>query len=254
MCVWRTYTERGIIGGARFHGRAVSSTTPRYLLVVPPALEPLAVLVEPMSVVEKAVRQADLIQRRLAAWSPTTALVLGAGPIGLLGTLLLRARGLEVVTVARRPAPSSASAIIEACGARYVSTRETPLPELAPTLPPIDLIFEATGSSQTVAEAMGVLGNNGVLVLLSVTGGDAHRPVPIDAINREFVLGNKLMVGSVNAAREDFAAGVASLGRFETALAGSDRPLDHPPPRRLRRRRPYRRATADGIKTVIEFN
>lgn len=252
MCIQRAYTERGILGA---HGYMVEQFTERepFLVPVPASLEGVGVLVEPLSVVEKAIRHADLIQARLRSWAPTTALVLGAGPIGLLGTLLLRLRGVEVVTVARRPAPNPAAAVVEACGARYHSVRETPLADVAATLPNIDLILEATGVSALVADGMTLLGNNGVLVLLSVTGGESVAPVPLDAINREFVFGNKVMVGSVNAGLEDFAAGVEHLAEFERRWPGlTSQVITH----RLRGFDEAERiadATDDGIKTVVEF-
>ncbi len=104
MCQWLDYTERGIAG---LHGFMTESVVEdvRWVVGVPHELAHIGILVEPLSVVEKALRQANLIQRRLASWNPKTALVLGAGPIGLLGTLLLRSRGMEVVTMARRPGP-----------------------------------------------------------------------------------------------------------------------------------------------------
>ena len=74
-------------------------------------------LTEPLTVVEKAVRQAELIQRRLKYWDLKTAIVMGAGPIGLLGTLLLRSKGVDVYTLARTPAPTRRPTIVAASGA-----------------------------------------------------------------------------------------------------------------------------------------
>jgi threonine dehydrogenase-like Zn-dependent dehydrogenase len=208
--------------------------------------------VEPLSVVEKALRQATLIQRRLAAWAPRTALVLGAGPIGLLGTLLLRSRGMQVTTVARRPGPHVAAEIIEAAGARYLPSLGGPLRELLAGCPPIDLIFEATGVADVPFQAMEVLGNDGVLVLLSLTGGEALAPVPVAAINRELVLGNKVIVGSVNSSMEDFQLGLADLARFEELWPGLAARLIT---RRLAGLGAYEQIAGrgqGGIKTVIE--
>ncbi len=223
MCQWLTYDERGIL---RAHGfmaeRFVEAEG--YLVPVPASLAETGVLLEPLSVVEKAYRQASLTQRRITSWSANTAVVLGAGPIGLLQTMLLRERGAEVWTLARSAAPTGASRVVEACGAHYVSTADQTVTALAATLPPIDMIVEATGVSALVAECMAALGANGVLVLLSITGQDAMTSVPLDAINRGFVLGNKVMIGSVNSAHEDFSSGVERLARFETlwpGLAGS---------------------------------
>jgi threonine dehydrogenase-like Zn-dependent dehydrogenase len=85
---------------------------------------------------------------------------------------------------------------------------------------PFDLIFEATGYSPIVFEAMQALGKNGVLVLSSVTGGDRRVEVPSDMINLDWVLGNKVMVGTVNANREYFERGVQDMASAEAEYAG----------------------------------
>src|ERR1044071_9817010 len=76
---------------------------------------------------------------------------------------------------------------------------------------------------------MQALGKNGVLVLSSVTGGDRKMEVPADRINLEFVLGNKVMVGTVNANREYFASGVRDMSQAELEYPGwLRRLLPHP--------------------------
>jgi len=226
---------------------------PDHLIAIPPELEPVGVLLEPTSVVEKALRQARLIQRRITGWQPKTAVVLGAGPIGLLGTLLLRAEGLDVYTLARSQAPTPGSKLVEGCGAHYISSKEVTIPELTASLPNVDVIIEASGSSQPVGDAMGLLGNNGVLVLLSITGGELRHDVPIDLINREFVLGNKVMVGSVNSALEDFENGVAHLARFEALWPGLTSSLITQRLPAFENPQIIRDASLGGIKAVLEF-
>ena len=219
MCQWLQYAERGIVGMHGYMTEAVVEDA-RWVVPIPPELSDVGVLIEPISVVEKAVRQAMLVQKRIAAWQPKTAMVLGAGPIGLAGTLLLRSRGMDVVTAARRPGPHLASEIVEAAGARYVGTDQLALKDLAAELPPLDLIIEATGSSEPVFTAMEILGNNGVLVLLSGTGGNRELTIPADAINRSLIRGNKVVLGCVNSAKEDFELGVADLTRWERMWPG----------------------------------
>src|SRR4051812_11274641 len=72
-----------------------------FIVRMPQGLAHLHVLVEPMSCAAKAVQQAYEVQRRLRVWRPQRAYVMGAGQIGLLSTLVLRLRGLEVYTLAR---------------------------------------------------------------------------------------------------------------------------------------------------------
>jgi threonine dehydrogenase-like Zn-dependent dehydrogenase len=94
---------------------------------------------------------------------------------------------------------------------------------------PFDVIFEATGNSSVVFDSMRALGKNGVLVLSSVTGGDRMITVAADKINLEFVLGNKVMVGTVNANREYFEMGVRDMAHAEADYPGwLERLLTHP--------------------------
>jgi threonine dehydrogenase-like Zn-dependent dehydrogenase len=253
MCLWRQYRERGIFYAHGFMAEQIVER-PEYLVVVPPALEPVGVLLEPTSVVEKAHRQARLVQHRIKGWQPKTAVVLGAGPIGLLGTMLLRSEGFEVYTLARSQSPTAASKVVEACGARYVSTREMSIAELTSSLPNVDLIIEASGASEPIAGALSLLGNNGVLVLLSITSGELTHEIPIDLINREFVLGNKVMVGSVNSAIEDFQNGVRHLARFEELWPGLTSSLITQRLPAFENPQMIRDASVGGIKAVLEFD
>ncbi len=202
---------------------------PEYLIKLPGGLRDVGVLIEPLSVPEKGILQAYEIQRRLRVWRPRKAAVLGAGAVGLFATMILRLRGLEVTTFGLTPKPYLNSDLVEALGARYLSTKTTPLREAAAHYGPFDIIFEATGFSPLVFEAMEVLGKNGVLVLASVTGGDRKVEVPADKINLGFVLGNKVVVGTVNGNREHFEAAVRDLALGEAEHPGwAARLLTHP--------------------------
>ena len=205
-----TYYERGI---NLLHGYLSEYYVDyaEFIVKVPRGLKDVGVLLEPMTVVQKGVTQAYEIQRRLKVWKPKRAAVMGAGTIGLLATLVFKLRGMEVVTFGRTPRPYRNSDLIEELGAEYVSTGDSSVIEYAAANGAFDIIFEATGFSPIVFEAMQALAKNGVLVLSSVTGGDKMVEVPADKINLDFVLGNKVMVGTVNANREYFESGVKDL-------------------------------------------
>jgi threonine dehydrogenase-like Zn-dependent dehydrogenase len=223
-----TYFERGI--NLR-HGFLTEHYVDdaEFIVKVPRGLREVGVLLEPLTVVEKGIAQAYEIQRRLRVWRPRRAAVMGAGTIGLLATLVLRLRGLQVTTFGLSRKPYLNSNLIEAIGARYESTAEVPILDGARQFGPFDLIFEATGYSPVVFDSLQALGKNGVLVLSSVTGGDRRVEVPADKINLEFVLGNKVMVGTVNANREYFELGVRDLAQAEAEYAGwLTRLLTHP--------------------------
>lgn len=186
-----------------------------YIVKVPPGLKHLHVLMEPMSCATKAVQQAFEVQRRMKVWRPKTAYVLGAGQIGLLATLNLKLRGLEVYTCARSKTGTLSSDIVRGMEANYVSLSEMPLEELARKVGKADLIVDATGSSAAAFGAMRVVGHNGVLVWTSITGGNHQVELPSDKINIDWVLGNKLLLGSVNANREHFEMGINILALGE---------------------------------------
>lgn len=186
---------------------------PEYLVRVPTDLKEVAVLLEPMSIVEKGIIQAYEIQRRLKVWQPKRAAVLGAGPIGLLAALIFRLKGIETYVLARTQPPYLNSELVELIEAHYLSTKDIPFQEISGNFGPFDIIFEATGFSPLVFEAMELLGKNGVLILSSVTGGDRKHEIPADKINLGFVLGNKVCFGTVNANREHFEQGVKDLSQ-----------------------------------------
>jgi threonine dehydrogenase-like Zn-dependent dehydrogenase len=223
-----TYFERGI---SRRHGYLAEyyAEEAEYLVKIPVGLKDVAVLLEPLTIVQKGILQAFEIQRRMRVWRPRRAAVMGAGTIGLLAALTLRLRGLDVTVFARTAKPTLNSELIEQIGARYISTSETSVAEGARQYGPFDLILEATGFSPIVFESMLALAKNGVLVLASVTGGDRKIEAPADRINLEFVLGNKVMVGTVNAGHEHFESGVRDMAQSEAQFPGwLGRLLTHP--------------------------
>ena len=214
-----TYYERGI--NLR-HGYLTEYYVDdvEFIVKVPQGLKHVGVLLEPTTVVEKGIYQAYEIQRRMKVWRPRKAAVMGAGTIGLLAALVLRLRGLDVTAFGRTGKPYLNADLIEKLGARYISTKDTSILDAAKQHGPFDLIFEATGNSTVVFDSMQALGKNGVLVLSSVTGGNNIIQVPADRINLEFVLGNKVMVGTVNANREYFELGVRDMAQAEAEYPG----------------------------------
>ena len=208
-----------------------------FVVKIPRGLKDVGVLLEPMTVAQKGITQAYEIQRRLKVWRPRKAAVMGAGTLGLLATLVLRLRGIEVTTFGRTPLPYLNADLLQAIGARYVNTAERTIRDAAADVGPFDLVFEGTGSSAVVFESMQVVARNGVLVLTSITGGNRTLEVPADRINLEFVLGNKVMVGSVNASRDNFESGVRDMSQAEAEYPGWLRQLLTDPVRGLERYR-----------------
>jgi threonine dehydrogenase-like Zn-dependent dehydrogenase len=200
-----------------------------FVVRVPQGLQHVGVLLEPMTVAQKGITQAYEIQRRMKVWRPRKAAVMGAGTLGLLASLVLRLRGIDVTTFGRTGRPYLNAELLDEIGARYVNTAEQSIADAARAWGSFDLIFEGTGSSGVVFDSMLALAKNGVLVLSSITGGGRTLEVPADRINLEFVLGNKAMVGTVNASRENFESGVADLAQAELTYPGwLSKLLTHP--------------------------
>src|SRR5437667_11102701 len=205
-----TYYERGI--NLR-HGYLTEYYVDdaEFIVKVPQGLKHVGVLLEPITVVEKGIYQAYEIQRRLKVWKPRKAAVMGAGTIGLLATLVLRLRGLDVTTFARSTKPYLNANLIEELGARYISTKETSILDAAKQHGPFDLIFEGTGNSYVVFDSMQALGKNGVLVLSSVTGGDKITSITTERINLEFVVINTVVARRLSPYRQCIEMGVREV-------------------------------------------
>jgi glucose 1-dehydrogenase len=191
-----------------------------FVFPLPETLREVGVLLEPTTVAEKGINHAYEIQRRLKVWEPRKALILGSGTIGLLMAMAARLRGLELTVASLPKPPYRNSELIEQLGGVYASTQDATLAEITAERGPFDLIMDATGFSPIIWEAAEVLGKNGVLVLSSITGGDRKAEVNSDAINQSFVLGNKVMVGTVNASPADFRSGVDDLIKAQALFPG----------------------------------
>jgi threonine dehydrogenase-like Zn-dependent dehydrogenase len=219
MCTSGQYTERGIM---RRHGYMAQYyvESPQFLHRIPKAIRDVAVLLEPMSVVEKGIDHSFLLQRRMKKWVPRLGVVIGPGPVGLLGAAALRIRGMRTVVIGRSDASEPKAKLAVALGCEYVSSAGKTMQDVMKQIGDPDIILEATGSAQVVFDAMQTIGPSGVLCLLSVTGGDTVKPEPIDVINQQLVLGNRVVFGSVNANARHFDSGVKDLVKIDKKSPG----------------------------------
>ncbi len=218
MCLNGQYTERGIKGRHGFLAEFYTES-PDFLVTVPAEIAPVAVLLEPLSIVEKAIEQMKRIQSRLV-WRPERAVVLGAGPIGLLAGMLLRLEEIEVhfYDTTERGIKSD---LAEATGANYIWAGERKLShELAAEIGTVDIVMEATGFSPLAFDAMDMVAPNGIVCLTGVSGGSRKLEVSADHLNLEMVLSNKVVFGTVNANRRHFESGVRHLQEIEARWPG----------------------------------
>src|SRR5262249_6227840 len=143
-----------------------------------------------------------------------TALVLGAGPVGLLGAMALRVREFETFVYSREQAPNPRIEVVQAIGATYLSSQEVPISQLEARIGPIDLVYEAVGHSLLAFEVLRGLGPNGIYVLTGVPGWQTLIEADLATLFRDMVLKNQVVLGTVNAGPHDFSAAIADLEIF----------------------------------------
>lgn len=248
-CLNGQYTERGIKGRHGFLAEYYTEI-PKYLVPVPEALERVGMLVEPTTISVKAWEQVEAIQRRLT-WQPQRALVTGAGPIGLLAAAVLRLRGLDVVVYNRSDSTPKVE-LTQQLGAQFVASGQAEVgPDLAEKYGPFDVAIEATGFSPLAFRLLHTVGTNGVAVLTGVSGGHRTAELPVDHLNLEAVLQNKVLVGTVNADRGNFEQAVEDLTAIEQRWPGwLERMITVRPP--LERYREAFDRGADDVKAVVD--
>jgi len=183
------------------------------------------VLVEPLTIAEKAMAQVWPIQTRLP-WvkhhhengKPSgrglNAVVLGAGPVGILGAMKLKAEGFNTFVYSRSQAPNPKASLVESLGIPYISALDTPLEALAERVGSIDLVYEAVGVSSIAYKVLSILGLNGIYVFTGIPAPKAPIEVDADLIMRNVVLKNQVVVGTVNADGQAFRSAISDLGVF----------------------------------------
>jgi glucose 1-dehydrogenase len=209
-CRTGRYRERGI---TRLDGfaRELVAEDPAQVVPVPAAVGRVGVLAEPASVCARALRHARAIGGR-EPWRLGRALVLGAGALGTLVTLLLRLEDVEVVVASLE----GRSELVTALGAEYTSTARTDLDDLGA----FDLVVEAAGSADLAVAAIGLLARGGVACVLGLDGRDRDVAIPGRVLAHDLVLENRVVFGSVNAHRRDWVAAVAALDLARSRFPG----------------------------------
>jgi threonine dehydrogenase-like Zn-dependent dehydrogenase len=233
FCYTGEFSERGINQRHGFMSEFVVEEE-HYLNPVPASLREIAVLVEPLTIAEKGVTQLWQVQQRLP-WACATnggsrghchrAVVLGGGPVGLLGAMKLVLEGFDTTVYSRTPAASDLERLVTSFGAKFVHAEKATVADLAAAVGNVDVVYEAVGASSLAFEMMQYLGTNGVFIFTGVPGRKGPISVDADAIMRSHVLKNQVIFGTVNASVESFADAIADLGAFLEHWPGAIRSL-----------------------------
>ena len=262
-CYTGDFSERGIKEAHGYMAEYVVDHE-RHMNVVPPGLREIAVLAEPLTIAEKALAQIFWMMQHRPPWlDPQTpreqrgrglsALVLGIGPVGLLGAMKLATAGFTTYVYSREVPPNPRIDLVDAIGATYISSQTTAFPPLAAQIGNIDLVYEAVGQSHFALQALQVLGANGIFVLTGVPGLQAFIEADPARLMRDMVLKNQVLLGTVNAGPEAFASALRNLDVFRQRWPDVVRTL-------IAGRYPPERAAdlilgrPTGIKSVIAFD
>jgi threonine dehydrogenase-like Zn-dependent dehydrogenase len=223
FCYTGHFTERGIKGAHGYMTEYVVDDE-KYMNIVPSELKEWGVLLEPLTIAEKAMMQVYTIQSRLhwecqiqqggANKTCHNAVVLGAGPVGLLGAMALRLLNMDVHVIAREPEPNAKGSLAEAIGAEYHSTGEQTAQEITDHIGNVDLIFEATGAAKVSFDFLQVLGTNGIFIFTGVPAPMNDITIDAGMLMRDIVLKNQVVLGTVNAPKAAFENGIRDLVEF----------------------------------------
>jgi glucose 1-dehydrogenase len=226
FCYTGDFTERGIKERHGFMTEFVVDDE-QFMNLVPPELKDVAVLVEPLTIAEKAIEQLWQVQTRLPWACPVEshqpksdasfchkAVVLGAGPVGLLGAMALLVQGFPTYVYSKTSLPNSRADLCKAIGATYISSDQTSVDDLARQVGGIDVVYEAVGASSLAFEVMRVLNTNGVFIFTGVPGRKAPIEVDTDYLMRDYVLKNQVIFGTVNAGKQAFKDAIDDVATF----------------------------------------
>ena len=213
MCLNGEFTERGIkarngYGAERFR------IEPQFTIKLNPILGIHGVLLEPASVLAKAWEHTDYVGGRSKGWHPSTVLVTGAGPIGLLAALMGAQRGLDV-HVLDRDAGGEKESLVHELGGIYHAGGVEIIEHLRP-----DILMECTGAPLLIAGVLGRTAPAGITCLVGIAAPGHECKLDIGSIDRALVGDNDLVLGSINANRRHFEAAAEALRVAEPSWLG----------------------------------
>ena len=236
MCMTGLYTERGIHKRDGFLTEFVVDRE-QYVVRVPADLARLAIFAEPLSIAEKGIEQIKIIQSRLPWACPhpghtflsenwggcKVALVVGAGPLGLLATALLRLSQVSTCVADIVPEDSLKAHLVRHMGANYIdSSKKTSkeLVELCCTAGNLDIIFEAAGAAATAVELINYMSRSSIYVMTGIPRQELFMQLDAAQLVRQIVRSNQGVVGSVNSNRSHFEMALKDMPNIETRFSG----------------------------------
>lgn len=262
FCYTGDFKERGIKDVHGFMTEFVVDDE-NFMIPVPRELRDIGVLIEPLTIAVKALAQLLQIQARLPWTSPIVpgkksefchrAVVLGAGPVGILGAMVLVNAGFETFVYSRGSETGTKGLLTKSFGATFISTESHSAKSLFDHIGSIDVVYEAVGVSKLAFEVLEMLGTNGVFIFTGIPGRKPPIEIDTDLMMRNLVLKNQAVYGTVNAGKTAHEEAVRNLKVFVSKWPAAVRSL-------ITGRYPIERfadlllGKPGGIKNVITFD
>ncbi|MBI4296039.1 MAG: alcohol dehydrogenase catalytic domain-containing protein [Chloroflexi bacterium] len=237
MCMTGLYTERGIHKLDGFLTQFVVERE-RYVVKMPNQLKRLAMFVEPLSIAEKGIEQIKTIQSRFP-WSCShpahsfrsrywggckTALVVGAGPLGILATTLFRLAKTNTFVCDILPEDHPKARLVQCMNASYIDARHKSPEEIvdigAAVEGSLDMIFEASGAAETAIRLILYMSRSSIYVMTGIPRGDLNIRLDAAQLVRQLVRYNQVIVGSVNSNRSHFERACRDMVGIDTRFKG----------------------------------
>lgn len=227
MCMTGLFTERGIHKIDGFLTECVVDDE-KYILKLPRGLEKYGIFVEPLSIAEKGIEQIRLIQSRMpwACKHPNhsfdrnnwgdckTAFVIGAGPLGILATCLLRLADVNTYVLERKEEEHIKIKTIKRLGAKYIDIRKVSIPDAFKTAGNVNIIFEASGASEFAINMIPYMSRSSIYVMTGIPKGELHATFDAHAILRQIVRYNQVIVGTVNSNKRHFEMAIKDIQKI----------------------------------------
>ncbi len=269
MCITGKFTERGI---HKIDGLLSEYVTEEehYAVKVPPELKRLAVLTEPLSVVEKGVHELRVIQSRVPWFCPhpghewmsdawggcKVALVIGAGPLGLLATALIRLAQTTTYTADIVPEDHPKAILVEEMGSHYIDARSKTPEEIVdlcctPT-GQLNIIFEASGAAKTAVNLIPFMSRSSIYTMTGIPRGDIEIQLDAAQLVGKIVRYNQVIVGSVNSNRSHFEMALKDMAPVNDRM---NHVLDKMITRRVSisdYKEAFEHPQTNAVKTVVE--
>jgi threonine dehydrogenase-like Zn-dependent dehydrogenase len=236
MCLTGRFKERGLHKLDGFLTRYIVDQE-QYLAKVPQEARQWSVYTEPLSIVEKGIQELRIIQSRIP-WtcahpehryiSPQwggckIALVVGAGPLGLLAVTLMRLAGVSVFACDIVSKDHNKVTLLHRLGAGYLDARNmsaAELVDLGGMEEYLDIIFEASGAAALALELIKYMARGSIYVMTGIPREEMLLQIDAASLVRQIVRYNQVIVGSVNSNRSHFEMALKDINRINSKFPG----------------------------------